>query len=226
MNVFGKALLPLAAALLGLSGCQVTNDKGSGPGLGDAARALFAEKLGQAPEAPDARDFITAELLAQSPDPILMIVQKDLDTAGVLVPAGTGADGTVQWRDAGGAGLLLRSGILVGTRGIGFDLLTVDERGLLRALANGGAQGVSRTERRLSGDNTVETLTFTCDVASTGRETLTLYGSRYQTSRYEERCDGPYSFVNRYWIGGGLVRKSEVYVSAEAGILELTLLKN
>jgi hypothetical protein len=144
----------------------------------------------------------------------------------VLVPVSTGADGTVQWRDAGGAGLLMRSGVLVGTRGLGFDLLTVDARGLRSALGQGGGSGVTRVERRLRGDNSVETLSFTCDIVSIGRERLALFGTNYETSHYEERCSGPYDFVNQYWVGSGIIRKSEVFVSREAGIIELSVLKD
>lgn len=226
MKVFLRATLGAVFVSLALAGCQISNEEEAGPTFGQTARAVLAKQFGQAPEIPDARKIITAELLAQSPDPILLIVQKKQDTAGVLVPVSTGADGTVQWRDAGGAGLLMRDGVLVGTRGIGFDLLTVDARGLRAALGQGGGQDIARTERRLRGDSTVETLDFLCDVVPTGRETLSLYGRGYVTSRYEERCSGDVDFVNRYWVGGGIIRKSEVFVSPEAGVLELTVLKN
>lgn len=222
-----KSALGAVAAAAVLTGCQFTNDDERGPTFAETARAIITDQFGQGGEpAPDARQIITPELLAQSPDPILLIVQKNIDTAGVLVPVSRGADGTVQWRDLGGAGLLMRDGVLVGTRGIGFDLLTVDARELRRALAAGGARDVARTERRLRGDNTVEVLDLICDVVPIGRERLTLFGSSYDTSLYEERCGGNRPFVNRYWVGGGVVRKSEVFVSTEAGVIELSLLKN
>jgi len=223
-----RAGIALAIATAVLAGCQLTNDERETPTLGDASRAIVANLLGRGAETIDARDAITPAILAQVGTPVLLIVQRDVDQGVTLVPAGVGADGTVQWRDATGAGLLTRGGVLVGTRGIGFDLLTVDARGTRAALAAGGGRDVLRVERHLRSDDVIVTRDYLCDVVAVDRQVLAFYGRNYPTAIFEERCagEGP-SFVNRYWVGGdGAVRRSEVLVSPEAGVLELNLLRD
>ncbi|UWQ22155.1 YjbF family lipoprotein [Jannaschia sp. W003] len=225
-----RLLRALAAplCLLALAGCQITNDERETASIGLATRAMVARLAGaEAEPAPDARDAITPALLGQLGTPALLVVLQARDVGVLMVPAAIGADGTVQWRDAEGGGLLMRGGLLVGTRGFGFDLLTVDASGTRAALQRGGASGVRRTERRLRSDNVVVRLDLRCDVLPVDTQVLGFYGQTFRTTIFEERCAGEgVRFANRYWVDAtGSVRRSEVLVSPEAGVLETSLLR-
>ena len=200
---------------------------------GDALRAAVASRVGGGgaaeaeSQAVDARRVLSAAVLAQVDKPVLLAIVREADRGVAMAPVGVGADGTVQWRDGTGAGLLLRGGVLVGTRGLGFDLLTVDDAGLRAALGAGGGRDVPRVERRLRGDNVVVAERLFCDVVAVGRERLDYYGRSHATTRFEERCAGDESaFVNTYWLGtAGLIRRQAVRVGPRAGVLETVVLR-
>ncbi|MEM7641513.1 MAG: YjbF family lipoprotein [Pseudomonadota bacterium] len=177
------------------------------------------------PETVDARDVLTPDLIAASPTSALLAVSQQLDVGYTLIPQAINGD-TVQWIDASGGGLIRRDGLLVGTRGLGFDLLTADLADLSRALRTGGRQDVRRVERILGGDNQIRAFTYYCDVVPMGRELLNVYGRIDATTLFEERCsgDGP-AFTNRFWLRqDGLIVRSVERVSVEYGALELTLI--
>ena len=174
----------------------------------------------------DARDVMTAERLDTAGSPVLLAVTRSVDQGNTLIPISANR-GTVQWTDIAGGGLLTRGGVLVGTRGLGHDLLTADAAGLRAALAAGGGTRVNRIETHLRADNVQIRRQYLCDVMPVGRDTLSFYGSTFEAVVYEERCRGEgETRVNRYWLdGGGVVRRQEVVVSDEAGVLELSLLR-
>ena len=212
-----------------LAACSVDNkdDDFQTVGVGDALGGLVAQRLGRVPDPVDARAVLSPQVLAAAQLPTMLVIQRLNDRGIAMAAVGTGADGTVQWRDGTGGGLLLRGGILVGTRGLGFDLHTVDEAGLRRALIAGGGQDARRVERRLRSDNVIVADRLFCDVVPVGRERLAYYGRTYATTLFEERCaDGESDFTNRYWLGDdGAIRRQIVRVSPEAGDLETVLLR-
>lgn len=176
-------------------------------------------------DVPDARDVLTPELIASSPTSALLAVSLNLDVGYTLIPQAINGD-TVQWVDASGGGIIRRDGLLVGTRGLGFDLYTADLAELSAALQSGGARDVVRVERILDGQNQIRPSDYICDVVPVGREVLDIYGRLDDTTRFEERCEGEgRSFTNQYWLrNDGLIVRSVERVSEEYGALELTLI--
>ncbi|MEM8848493.1 MAG: YjbF family lipoprotein [Pseudomonadota bacterium] len=177
------------------------------------------------PETVDARDVLTPELIASSPTSALLAVSQQLDVGYTLIPQAINGN-TVQWIDPSGGGLIRRDGLLVGTRGLGFDLFTADLADLSRALRAGGARDARRVERILEGDNQIRAFTYYCDVVPMGPQLLNIYGRQDTTMLFEERCAGDEAaFTNRYWLRqDGLIVRSVERVSAEYGALELTLI--
>lgn len=212
----------LGALLLALAGCG-SDDLPESP-LGTAARTVGGLVLPGDP-APDARAVLTPEALAASPTAVMLLVTERTDRGLTLVPLSVNR-GTEQWTDADGGGILRRHGILVGTRGLGFDLLTADVDGLARALRAGGGRDVLRVNRHLRGDDRIAVRRYLCDVVAVGSETLAFYGRSVRTTVWEERCQGEEdAFVNRYWReNDGTVRRSRERVSPEVGHVDLSLL--
>ena len=217
----------IVSATLVLAACSSEGLRTDNP-LALAAERIVARVSPAAPTAAsvDARDVLDAEIVAGAKTPLLLLVVERTDRALTLIPAAS-RRGTVQWRDGQGGGLIRRGGVLVGTRGLGFDLMTADVAGLRRALRSGGGRGVVRVNRHLSGENEIVALRYACDVVPTGRQTLDFYGSIHRATVFEERCagDGP-PFVNTYWVeADGTVRRARESVSAEIGMVVLNLLK-
>ena len=212
----------LAALILAVAACDGKVADNLDPGVfGD-----FAGLVRRAPEGEDARDVMTAARLDAAGVPVLLAVVRSVDQGNTLIPLAANL-GTVQWTDAAGGGLLTRDGLLVGTRGLGNDLLTAEVGAVRAALRAGGRRGVPRVETRLRPDNVTIRQRYVCDVVPVGRETLEHYGLSFATTVYEERCDGDrVGTPNRYWVdAGGAVRRQEVRVSKRAGILEISLLR-
>lgn len=220
----GVALSRFAAVVLAglvLTGCGNDPDRSGLPAI-----KVVRDAFGGKPAGQDARDTITAAQIDGAGVPVLLAVQRKVDEGNTLIPVATNL-GTVQWTDIAGGGLLTRSGVLVGTRGLGNDLLNADISGLLAALRAGGGRGAPRLELRLRADNVVERTRYSCDVVRVGRERLEYLGRAFETDRFEERCqDGPAAVVNRYWIDdSGKIRQQEVMVSPQAGVMSLSLLR-
>ena len=226
-STFRRALAALAlTALAACSGGTANKADDRNPFLA-AAQGQLGALLGRgADEArQDARQALTPAAIAASPVPFLLMVVERNDTGVAFAPVASNRD-TIQWGDPAGAGLLRRSGVLVGTRGFGFDLHTADITPLLRALAAGGGSGVERINRYIDGENQVVAVQYLCSVREIGDEAIALIDGRYSATVYEERCtgDGP-AFTNRYWIDrGGLIRRTRELVHPETGFVTLDLL--
>lgn len=212
----------LLATVLTLAACG--NDAGSDGLLGTVGKALAARVTGG--DTPiDARQDLTAAQLARSPTSVLLVVVEKSDSGFTALPVASGS-GTVQWIDATGGGLLTRDGVLVGTRGFGFDLIQADVAPLRAALRAGGGSDLLRIEHRLNGASEPVRERFFCALVPIGTETLTFFGTAHSTRVFEERCVGETrSFVNRYWRdGGGTMRQSAVDIGPETGVLTLSRL--
>lgn len=184
-----------------------------------------AGALRPAPDVADARAVLTPALVAASATSVLLVIQRTSDTAFTMVPVAANLD-TVQWRNASDTGLLRRDGVVVGTRGLGFDLLTADAPGLAAAFAAGGARDVRRVNRHLAGEGGIVARAWSCDVRLLGAERLEYYGRSFETRVFEEVCRaGDDGFTNRYWVeGDGTVRRSVERISPEVGDLEIVRL--
>lgn len=145
---------------------------------------------------------LTPEVRAQfGGAPLLVATVENPRFASVLY--GTGENGgTITYFTPDRVSLSFQDGVLVATRGLGFDLMAADVAQTRHALAQRG--GVShRTHRTLDGDNTALTHSFTCDIAkdAKGRILESCTGAEHQfqnTYLYDKAGQMVYS---RQWIG-------------------------
>jgi hypothetical protein len=222
----GRTLAALSLAALAACSGGTGNQSGDAPVLLQAARAKLAELAGGGEAGPDARAVLTPALVAGSPTPLILMLVEETDTALTLVPRASNR-GTVQWRDVGGGGILRRDGILVGTRGFGFDLHTADIAPLAAALRRGGGEGVERINRYIDGQNQIVAVQFLCSVRPLGGAVLERYGTRRATTVFEEDCEGAGvgGFVNRYWIDSrGVVQRTQELIHPRSGAVTIDLL--
>lgn len=154
------------------------------------------------------RERLSPEIVAQFRGAPLLIAELDQPrVASVLFGVGKNED-IVTYYTPDQISLSFRGGVLVATRGLGFDLMIADVD-----LGRGGfpPQGeiVRRVHETLNGDNTIRTQHFFCEIE---------YPSR---TRLVERCDdGGVSFENTYNFGlDGSIKSSRQWISEERGYI-------
>lgn len=196
------------AALLSLTACGDAKD---GPVL-EILRDKVQGIGKPAPEKPTAeqiRSRLTPEVLATLPGSVAVANIPQRNAAAVLFEAGRNGD-TVTYFTPDGISVALRSGMLVGTRGIGFDLMNADVEGSLAALAGGPSRGVTRLHRYLDGENATQLRSLVCDYARTG-------------ARISETCRTPgMTIANSYVMtSDGRIGASRQWIGPESGYLEI-----
>lgn len=200
--------------------------------------ALVGRLFRRPPPQQRPEQFFTAEVLAQSTSPILVLFFED-DAGGFgptapwasFAEAGFNGDVTTWVEGSARTISVSRLGLLRSTRGFGRDVLTTDTAALEAVLSGRalGAERALRVHRTLDGENDVVIHSLLCGVQAAGTEGIQLITGTFATLRVDENClsvDGT-EILNRYWIdlNGGLIRQSEQWVSPEIGQVRLQRLR-
>lgn len=205
----GVLKITLAASLLAvLAGCG-NDDRGIGPlgVLAQTAAQTVAQRRGAAdetPAPPKSPEEAAAEALRVNPGPLIQVGFESLGRTQVM--AMTGQNGAMRtYMTPAEEALILRGGMLIGTRGLGNDL-SVAEPGT-EALIRAGASGTApRIMRYYAGDGLERPLQFTCTVGAGPRPGVTVetcqgHGTQFQNSYMVQ--NGQIA-VSRQWIGPAL----------------------
>lgn len=121
-----------------------------------------------------------------------------------------GGNGAVEtWQSGDGVSVSLRRGVVVATRGLGFDLMGADASQTLTALSGGGQSGPYRHQMRyLTGDNHSTYLSASC--------TLTRVGGRHEETCVTHRG----RFTNLYFLdSAGQILRSRQWIATEIGYM-------
>lgn len=211
IGTIGRAGLGVAmiAALTACGNTRKEADPGDAP-LGIAAKtvaqviATGATKRA-APKAPPSPAQMAAEALAANPGPLILAgFEAQGNTQVLALMAENG--GMRTYMTKGKQALILRGGMLTGTRGFGHDM-SVAEAGELAALIRAGRSGQGeRVIRSFSGDGKERPLRFACTVAPGPKpgvmtEDCTGHGARFQNSYM---VSGGGIGVSRQWAGPGM----------------------
>lgn len=194
MKPFVSVIVAGMAALL-LTGCQ--------PAL---------QRLSGAPAPVPAA--LSPEVLASTP---MQVRIPSRGAAAALFRVAVNQD-VETWLSADNVSLSFRQGVLVASRGLGFDLMGADATGTLAALQGGGEAIYRRQMRFLTGDHRTTYLMAGCTMAAAGAEMV----AGKQTQRLEEHCEAHrHKFTNLFWVdGSGKILRSRQWVSPEIGYLE------
>lgn len=135
--------------------------------------------------------------------------------------AGRNGD-TETWVSPDGFSISLRDGILVATRGFGFDLIAGDAEATLTALSGVGPEMHARKMRYLGGDNHSTWLAAGCQIEARGSENL----DKQRLTLMAERCVARQShFLNLYWLDGAdRIVRSRQWASDQTGYLEIEMI--
>jgi hypothetical protein len=221
MSLGSRGISLVLLALLA-AGCG-TERQGPAAQVVQNVQALFQSGPKAAPPGPD--DLLTRDVIDQVTVPYAMVGIERRGAYASMTLAGINRD-YESWVTSDGAGVILKDGLLTGTKGLGADLLTADVGGL-DGLVNGGAGDSVRVHRFLDGEGRIFALNYSCSLAKAGNETITIIGKTYATRVVKESCVSDQgSFENSYWIGrsDGVMWQSRQWVSEGVGhILLLNL---
>lgn len=127
------------------------------------------------------------------------------------------SNGVETWLAADNISLSFQHGVLVASRGLGFDLMGADATSTLNAIS-GQREGVYRRQMRyLTGDHHSTYLMAGCQMSLAGQEIVE--GQRLQ--RLEEQCQaGQAQFTNIFWRDpSGKIVQSRQWLSPKIGYL-------
>lgn len=169
---------------------------------GVAGKVKGADKTAAAPAR--SPEQMAAEALSVNPGPLVMITFEQLGRTQVM--AMTGQNGTMRtFMAPSKEAVILRQGMLVGTRGFGHDLSVAEPQteALIRAGRAGQGQ---RIMRYFTGDGKERPLTFTCTTgpgpkAGVVIESCEGHGAQFQNNYISQ---GGNITVSRQWAGPGL----------------------
>lgn len=209
MNDASK-IVAASMLLATLSACgNATRDEGGNGPLGaltaTATQAIANRGKSDTPAIPprSAADA-AAEALRVNPGPLIQTGFESLGRRQIM--AMTGQNGAIRtYMTPSEEALILRGGMLVGTRGLGHDL-SVAEPGTESIIRVGGSGAAPRVMRYFTGDGLERSLQFSCTVGAGPRpgvsvETCKGHGTTFQNSYVVQ---GGQITVSRQWIGPSL----------------------
>lgn len=212
----GASKITLAGLLLGtLAACGNERDAGVFGVLAQTAGQVVSERREPAqPAAPAKSDAeAAAEALRVNPGPLIQAGFENLGRTQVM--AMTGQNGAMRtFMTPAEEALILRGGMLVGTRGLGNDLSVAEPgtEGLIRA---GTAGTGTRIMRYFAGDGIERPLQFTCTVGAGPAPGVTV-----------ENCQGHgATFQNSYMVQGGQIAVSRQWIGPALGYVTIQTLR-
>ena len=121
--------------------------------------------------------------------------------------------GVETWQTGDAVSISLRGGLIVGTRGLGFDVMGSDVSQTLSALSGGRAGPYSVTRSYLTADNQPGQVTASCKMRASGKD----------RHHIEECSAATGSFRNEYWLdGAGRVVRSVQWIGPEIQYLNIS----
>lgn len=212
----GVVKITLAASFL--AGVAACGNDGTGTGpfglIAQTAAQTVAQRREPAQPAPArSPQDAAAEALRVNPGPLIQAGFENLGRTQIM--AMTGQNGAMRtFMTPAKEALILRNGMLTGTRGLGNDL-SVAEPGT-EALIRAGASGSgTRVMRYFAGDGVERPLQFACTVGAGPRPGVTV-----------ENCEGHgVRFQNSYMVQGGQIAVSRQWIGPKLGYVTIQTLR-
>lgn len=125
------------------------------------------------------------------------------------------------WRTPDKVTLQFRAGMIIGSKGVGADLVSVDDPRMIAVLEGREGPGSStRVNRAFNGLNETVATEFTCVIEDMGATSVTVVGLSYPVRHLRQTCTSPNeNFVNDYWQQGRTVWKSRQWFNEQVGYM-------
>lgn len=154
-----------------------------------------------------------AEALRVNPGPLIMVGFESLGQTQIMAMTGQNG-GTRTYMTPAEEALIMRGGMLIGTRGLGHDLSVAEPQteAIIRAGGSGSGQ---RIMRYFAGDGLERPLQFSCTVGAGPNPGVTV-----------ENCEGHgTSFQNSYMVQGGQIAVSRQWIGPSLGYVTIQTLR-
>lgn len=128
------------------------------------------------------------------------------------------SNGVETWLSVDDISLSFQQGVLVASRGLGFDLMGANADATLQAMAGQGGPVYRRQMRYLTGDHQSTYLMAGCSMAFKGMDVV----NGKHLERFEEKCQARrHVFTNVFWRNAsGMIVQSRQWISPEVGYLK------
>ncbi len=218
-----RRTLGLAALPLALMGCSVGQNVTS-PGLG-----LQEILIAQGMAALDRNGNPSGQIMALSRDQVNglgeTVLRAQIPNFGLasLVYLSQDRGPYSIWRTTDDVTLQVRAGMIIGSKGVGADLVSVDDPRMIAVLEGRERPGPGkRVNRAFDGTNATVAIEFACVIADLGAESVTVVGLSYPTRHLRQTCTSPNeNFVNDYWQQGRTVWKSRQWFNEQVGYMTI-----
>ncbi|WBU62960.1 YjbF family lipoprotein [Paracoccus aerodenitrificans] len=225
--------MALAVGAVALTGCgspDMVDDSVMGQ-IAELTAPAVAGITGRGQAAEPARPALSAEemaarALAANPAPLILV---NLESTGATqVMAMTGENGGMRtYMTPNEQALIMRGGMLVGTKGLGNDLSVAEVQNsasLIRARRSGQA---TRTNRYVGGDSVERPLPMTCSIATGQGQSFALGGTSWNATQVVENCQGAGVEVqNTYLVTpSGQIPVSRQWVSPVLGYVTIQTIR-
>lgn len=163
------------------------------------------------------------EQLSKNNAPAILILVENREALGTMFQV-QNTGNTTAWLSGDNSMITLNQGLLMASRGLGWDLMSSDVTASARHIHSGKTGSVTRVSRHLDGDDQMITDVFSCEIESRGAREIEISNVVYNTRLMQERCEsGDTSFESLYWVGihGEGIMQSRQWASVEIGIVSI-----
>ncbi|VDC33978.1 YjbF family lipoprotein [Pseudogemmobacter humi] len=129
--------------------------------------------------------------------------------AALLHEAG-GRDGVRRWQASDNVQIYTRDGLIIGTRGLGHDLMSSDPGAAAALIAAGRSGQLPRIYRLLDGEDRLEIRSYICDILPANSEKIRIGENEWTMAlRVNETCHSPRGALSAtHWVKDGRILQS------------------
>lgn len=159
-----------------------------------------------------------AERLIAAGVPRMELALIDRGTSALLVKAGE-RDSISTWRTVDNTQIFTRRGLVIGTRGLAFDMMSAETGGAETPILGGRTAQIQRFYTYLDGDDRTEIRAYVCDISPAGAKSVEIpSGSPISGALVREVCHSPGgNFTNLYVVREGRILLTLQFISDRVG---------
>jgi len=214
-------------AALALSACASNKDIQPMPQIMlEAAKSIVAKKPDTNAQRAEVQALTRKQFIGAGNTPMILVdIETTQQYATLAQIATNGAYDTYQSADR--KSLTFTGGLLSASRGLGADLISLDNAQTQAALAAPSKDPVTtiRTHRYLNGEYQTVAVVFMCQLNNLGKEQVTSIHQNFSVLHFVENCrseqDQPLQYTNSYWLDSKdkVMWKSRQWVGETIGYL-------